>query len=322
MAGTRTAVTWCRAVAGGARLADDRGVSVAREILPGRYYLLTRSCTQRGFLLKPGRRMNQVFLYCLAEAAAQFGIDVILPTAMSNHHHVVLYDRHGKIVEFYARMHLLIAKAGNALRKRCENFWSSDPPCLVQLIDRADVLAKLVYTAINPVKDGLVERVHQWPGVSGLQALLKRRPIRVKRPPRFFDARGEMPAEVTLTLTVPPELERGDELRDELAAMVTAAEEHYARLRRKAGTRVLGRRAVLAQSWRDRPRTRPARRRLRPRVAARSAWRRIEALQRNQAFIAAYTAARRRWLAKLPVEFPAGTYWLRRFANIPVAAVA
>jgi|JI10StandDraft_1071094.scaffolds.fasta_scaffold01266_7 putative transposase len=322
MAGTRTAVTWCRAVAGGARLADDRGVSVAREILPGRYYLLTRSCTQRGFLLKPGRRMNQVFLYCLAEAAAQFGIDVILPTAMSNHHHVVLYDRHGKIVEFYARMHLLIAKAGNALRKRCENFWSSDPPCLVQLIDRADVLAKLVYTAINPVKDGLVERVHQWPGVSGLQALLKRRPIRVKRPPRFFDARGEMPAEVTLTLTVPPELERGDELRDELAAMVTAAEEHYARLRRKAGTRVLGRRAVLAQSWRDRPRTRPARRRLRPRVAARSAWRRIEALQRNQAFIAAYTAARRRWLAKLPVEFPAGTYWLRRFANVPVAAVA
>jgi putative transposase len=131
-----------------------------------------------------------------------------------------------------------------------------------------------------------------------------------------------MPAEVTLTLTVPPELERGDELRDELAAMVTAAEEHYARLRRKAGTRVLGRRAVLAQSWRDRPRTRPARRRLRPRVAARSAWRRIEALQRNQAFIAAYTAARRRWLAKLPVEFPAGTYWLRRFANVPVAAVA
>ncbi len=322
MAGTRTAATWCRVLAGGARLADVRGVSVAREILPGRYYLLTRSCTQRGFLLKPGRRMNQVFLYCLAEAAAQFGIDVILPTAMSNHHHIVLYDRHGKIVEFYARLHLLIAKAGNAVRKRCENFWSSDPPCLVQLIDRADVLAKLVYTAINPVKDGLVERVHQWPGVSGLQALLKRRPIRVKRPPQFFAARGEMPAEVTLTLTVPPELERGDELRDELAAMVTAAEEHYARVRRKAGTRVLGRRGVLAQDWRDRPRGRPARRRLRPRVAARSAWRRIEALQRNLAFIAAYTAARHRWLAKLPVEFPAGTYWLRRFANVPVAAVA
>lgn len=315
-------MTWCREVAGGARLADDRGVSVAREILPGRFYLLTRACTQRGFLLKPGRRMNQVFLYCLAEAAARFGIDVILPTAMSNHHHVVLYDRHGRIVEFYARMHVLIAKAGNVLRKRCENFWSSDPPCLVQLIDRADVLAKLVYTAINPVKDGLVERVHQWPGVSGLHALLKRKPIRVKRPPLFFDRDGAMPAEVTLTLTVPPELERGEELRGELAEMVTAAEDHYARVRRKAGTRVLGRRAVLAQDWRDRPRARPRRRGLQPRVAARSVWRRIEALRRNQAFVAAYTAARLVWLAKRPVEFPAGTYWLRRFANVPIAAAA
>ncbi|MBK7077861.1 MAG: hypothetical protein IPH44_36915 [Myxococcales bacterium] len=297
-------------------------VSVAREILPGRFYLLTRACTQRGFLLKPGRRMNQVFLYCLAEAAQAFGIDVILPTTMSNHHHIVLYDRHGRIVEFYARLHQLVAKAGNALRKRWENFWSSDPPCLVQLLDRADVLAKLVYTAINPVKDGLVERVHQWPGVSGLQALLKRKPIRVKRPPVFFDPDGEMPKEVTLTLTVPPELERGDELRDELAALVTAAEEHYARVRRKTGARVLGRRAVLAQDWRDRPRAREPRRRLRPRVAARDVWRRVEALRRNHAFLAAYRAARQLWLAKRPVAFPPGTYWLRRFANVPIAAIA
>ncbi len=297
-------------------------VSVAREILPGRFYLLTRACTQRGFLLKPGRRMNQVFLYCLAEAAQAFGIDVILPTTMSNHHHIVLYDRHGRIVEFYARLHQLVAKAGNALRKRWENFWSSDPPCLVHLLDRADVLAKLVYTAINPVKDGLVERVHQWPGVSGLQALLKRKPIRVKRPPVFFDPDGEMPKEVTLTLTVPPELERGDELRDELAALVTAAEEHYARVRRKTGARVMGRRAVLAQDWRDRPRAREPRRRLRPRVAARDVWRRVEALRRNHAFLAAYRAARQLWLAKRPVAFPPGTYWLRRFANVPIAATA
>ncbi|MBL8621322.1 MAG: hypothetical protein JNK64_08465 [Myxococcales bacterium] len=194
----------------------------------------------------------------------------------------MLYDRHGRIVEFYARLHLLVAKAGNVVRKRWENFWSSEPPCLVQLIDRADVLAKLVYVAINPVKDGLVERVHHWPGVSGLRALLDRRPIRVRRPPEFFDPAGEMPAEVTLALTVPPELERGDELRGELAAMVAAAEEHYARVRRKAGVRVLGRRAVLAQDWRDRPRAPEPRRGLRPRVAARDVWRRIVRHRRRQ----------------------------------------
>ncbi|MBL8621321.1 MAG: hypothetical protein JNK64_08460 [Myxococcales bacterium] len=45
-------------------------------------------------------------------------------------------------------------------------------------------------------------------------------------------------------------------------------------------------------------------------------------LQRNRAFEAAYHVARRAWLAKVPVEFPPGTYWLRRFANVPIAAMA
>ena len=62
------------------------------------------------------------------------------------------------------------------------------------------------------------------------------------------------------------------------------------------------------------------RRTLSPRVAAFSKWHRIEALQRNQAFVATYRAARCDWLAGLPVVFPAGTYWLRRFAGVPVAA--
>jgi hypothetical protein len=31
-------------------------------------------------------------------------------------------------------------------------------------VGREDVMDKLVYTAINPVKDGLVDRVDHWPG--------------------------------------------------------------------------------------------------------------------------------------------------------------
>jgi len=54
-------------------------------------------------------------------------------------------------------------------------------------------------------------------------------------------------------------------------------------------------------------------------VAAPSKWARIEALLRNRAFVAAYTSARERWRVGLPVVFPADTYWLRRFAQVPVA---
>ncbi|MCX5743040.1 MAG: hypothetical protein NT062_11160 [Proteobacteria bacterium] len=45
-------------------------------------------------------------------------------------------------------------------------------------------------------------------------------------------------------------------------------------------------------------------------------------LQRNKAFVAAYRAARRDGLAGILVVLPAGTYWLRRFAGVPVAALA
>lgn len=47
-------------------------------------------------------------------------------------------------------------------------------------------------------------------------------------------------------------------------------------------------------------------------------WARIEAIQRNQAFVAAYHQARALWKAGLRAVFPAGTYWLRRFAGVKV----
>jgi hypothetical protein len=37
----------------------------------------------------------------------------------------------------------------------------------------------------GPVKDHLVERVHHWPGVNGLAALLAQRPLQAVRPRQF-----------------------------------------------------------------------------------------------------------------------------------------
>ncbi len=164
-----------------------------REILPGRFYMVTRRCTQREFILRPDDETNNAFLYILADAAARFGIDVLGTCVEDNHHHTVCYDRTGRIVEFYEHLHKFVAKAQNALRGRWENLWSSEPPSLVQLVDPADVLDKLVYALTNPVKDGLVERVHHWPGVNTLSALLTKRTLTAHRPRHFFRADGVMP---------------------------------------------------------------------------------------------------------------------------------
>jgi len=153
-------------------------MSLARQVFPGEFYLITRRCTQRQFLLRPDPATNNAFTYCLIEAAQRCQIDIVLPCAMSKHHHTVIFDRHGRYSEFVEQFHKMLARSQNALRGRWENLWSSKQACVVLLVGREDVMQKLVYTAVDPVKDHLVDRVHHWPGVNGLHALLTARPLR------------------------------------------------------------------------------------------------------------------------------------------------
>ena len=289
-----------------------------RPVFPGRFLFITRSCTQRTFLLRPDGPTNNAFTYLIAEAAQRFGMHIILSQMMSNHHHTMLYDGPGRYVEFIAHFHQLVARSQNALRGRWENLWSTDEPCTVEVMSTEDMVDKLVYIATNPVKDGLVEKVHQWPGPRFVQALLTGKVMRATRPFHFFRDIGPMPAEVELRLGFPDHLERKVELLAELEKRIAEAEDAYARQRLATGRRVLGRRAVLQQPWQDNPDSREPRRGLRPRVAARDKQLRIETLQRNQEWEAEYREARRLWLAGEPAVFPYGTYWLRRFANVLV----
>jgi alpha-tubulin suppressor-like RCC1 family protein len=112
-------------------------------ILPDRFYMVTRRCSQRMFLLRPDPQSNLRFLYCLIEAANRWGITVVLPSMMSNHHHSIIYDRQGHVVEFMQHFHSMLARSMNALRGRWENFFSTEEPSLVELVDRNDILDTL-----------------------------------------------------------------------------------------------------------------------------------------------------------------------------------
>jgi len=297
-------------------------MTLPRQVLPGQFYMLTRRCTQRMFFLRPDEAMNNAFVYCLGEAAQRFEIEVILPQQMSNHHHTTLFDRHGRIIEFTEHFHKMLAKCVNALRGRWENMWSSESPCIVELVDIADVIDKVVYVATNPVLDHLVERVHHWPGAKCVGAMLAGHVLTATRPTFFFREDGPMPESVELKLTIPPELGCTADVLREVSERIESVEIEHMRLRAQTGKRIVGRRGVLRQSWRDSPTSREPRRNLRPRVAARSKWSRLEALRRNRDFVNAYRSSRAAWLAGLTVSFPAGTYWLRRFAGVTVEVLA
>lgn len=288
-------------------------------MFPGRFYMVTRRCLLRQFLMRPDADTNNNYLYCLAEAAERFDITVVLTQAMSNHHHPLVYDRHGRINEFTERMHQLFARSQNALRGRWEYFWTSGGPSVVELVEEKDVLDKLLYVAMNPVEAGLVEKVHHWPGVPAYSALMTGRTLTARRPHHFFRDEGPMPETVTIKFGLPAEFGDATSLLKELARRVGVAEQELAEQRRREGRGILGRSRVLRQSWRDSPTSREPRRGLNPRVAAKNKWARIAALQKNRAFIRAYRLARAMLLAGQEAVFPAGTYWLKRFMNVTVA---
>jgi putative transposase len=296
-------------------------MSFPRVVLPGCSYLVTRRCTQRQFLLRPDDETNNAFLYCLAYAAKGAGVDVVAFIANSNHYHAVVVDVQGRIPEFLANFHKLLAKHQNSLRGRWENFWSSQQTSLVELVGPDDVFAKMIYTLTNPVKDHLVEKTHHWPGASSEGAILQGRQLRAQRPKRFFRAEGSMPAKIELQCVRPPGWEHLSEsdFRRTVADAIVQVEADAALERKLTGRRVMGRKAVLAQCPTDCPQSREPRRRLDPRIAARDKWARTEALLRLKAFRAEYARARQKWQAGLDVVFPPGTWWLRMFAAVACA---
>ncbi len=293
-------------------------MSLPRQILPGTFYLLTRSCAQRMFLLKPDVLTRAVFAYCLAEAARRYGIVILLPVANINHHHTVLYDPNGNVSLFMAHFHKMVAKTLNAHWGHEENFWSTDPPGLTELVDYEDVIDALVYVATNPVKDGLVSRAHEWPGYTGVTAFLSGKSETFHRP-KFFREDGPMPETVTLELAIPPRLGDAATIRAEVRRRIAEYEDSCAAQRRAAGTRVLGKAGLARQKCHFAPTSRRPRSRIRPRFKARDLDSRKATIERHHAFQGAYRRAYRAWRAGEPAIFPTGTYWLARFANVTVA---
>jgi len=124
----------------------------------------------------------------------------------------------------------------------------------------------------------------------------------------FFDPKGSMPESVELELTVPAGFESPEAFREQVAAGLAEREAQL----RTAGSGYVGLVKLRAQRPTDVPRAKPPERRIRPRVAARSTWRRIEALVGLKAFLQEHLEALASWRSgRREVAFPAGTYLMR-----------
>lgn len=291
-------------------------MTAPREIVCGRVYFLSRRCTQRQFLLRPGPDVEQIYLYCLGEAAERYGITLHAWLAMSNHEHLIVTDNFGNMPEFMAHFRKMTAKALNAHWGRWENFWAAEQASVVYLVEAEDRFEKLVYLIANPVAADLVDRLSDWPGASSFAQHLSGRSRVVSRPEGFFSEDGPMPQTVTLVAAKLPGFADLDQeaWSAKIERAAKAAEESAREARQTAKRRIVGRKEVLRQKPTDSPKTVAPRGGLRPHVACGNVERRRVELAALRKFRVAHRIARRSWsTGEREVIFPAGTYRMRDF---------
>jgi putative transposase len=295
------------------------GVTAPREVLPGRFYLVTRRCTQRQFLLTPCPRTNQIVRFALALAAKKSGVRLHAVCFMSNHWHGVVSDPSALLPIFLEHLHRLIAKAQNAWLKRRENFWSSERTSVVHLATPSDVLEKMAYTIANPTSAMLVRSPDEWPGVL---SHWEETSAEVEMPDVFFDRYGDLPRKVSLDIVRPQIFEQ---LTDDQLSRLLLNEVGKLVQRARDATLVsesqfVGVQAVLNQRFDAKPSTEEKLGALNPRIAAESPPVRVRTIQKMQAFVKAYRAAWLRWREGIrDVVFPAGTYALRLHSGVTCA---
>ena len=295
-----------------------------RRVLEGTTYLVTRRCSERRFFLKPSRTTSEIFLYVLAVAARRYDVLVHSLCVLSNHCHLIVTDSRGQLPAFMQYLDSLVARAVNASLGRYEGFWATDGSySAVEPLDPADVVAKTAYVLANPVAAGLVRRGAEWPGLWTAPDQIGVAKLTAGKPTVFFDPNGYMPASVELELTVPPGFPSASEFRAALSSALRALEDKHQAELQSEGRRFLGAARVLGQNPFARPSVGEPRFDLKPRIAARDKWRRIEGLLRLKAFLREYRQA---WVERrsgaTDVRFPAGTYLLRVLHGVQCAGAA
>ncbi|MBW2731392.1 MAG: hypothetical protein JRH20_03305, partial [Deltaproteobacteria bacterium] len=242
-----------------------RGMTRPMPVRPNTTYMESRRCSERRFFLKPSKMSKQIYEYVLALAAQEYRVELHGYMVESNHDHVVSTDTEGNHPAFRQKKNSLIARAMNTHLNRKGAFWVSTDRDVVELVDEGAQVEAYAYTLANPVKDGLVMYGYQWPGPRSQPCDFGRSRV-IKRPHVFFS--DKLPEEVVLTLTPPPCLAHMSVAlaAHHLQEVVADEEANHRQKRAAAGLGFLGRRAVRKQSPFDSPTSKPAFRRLNPRI--------------------------------------------------------
>ncbi len=234
----------------------------------GMLFEVTSRVLQGRMLLRPSRLLNETIVGTLALAQERTGVEIVCVVVLSNHMHLLLRVADAQqLARFQCFVGSNIAREVARLTGWREKVWGRRYSAIAVSAEPAAQEARLRYLLSHGVKENLVERCSDWPGVHSAESLLSGRPMQgfwFDRTAEFnAKRRGEnfgaytFAAAKTLAFSRLPcwnDLSQAD-YQKRVAEMISEVEADASRVRRQKGIEPLGREVVLRQD----PCAKPAR---------------------------------------------------------------
>ncbi len=217
-------------------------------------------------LLKPSDELNDIVVGVIGRAKRLYPVELCGLVCLSNHLHLLLYvDDAQRLARFMNYVDGNLGKKAGRLHGWHEKFWGNRYHPIVVSDEEAVQVARLKYLLANSVKEELVERPQDWPGVHCATSLLTGEPLKG----HWYDRTREYQARVrgkrfgkydfaseeTLTFDPLPCWRHLDpeEYRARVAELVAQVVAEAAIEREVSGTAVMGAARVIAQHPHDAP---------------------------------------------------------------------
>ena len=135
---------------------------------------VTCRALQSRLLFRPGPMLNPIILGALARAKSLYPVRICAFAFLSNHFHVLLeVDDARQLARFMGHFNSKLAReVGRLTGWREKVFGRRYQAILISSEDQAQT-ERLKYVLSHGCKEGLVERLQQWPGVHCVQALME-----------------------------------------------------------------------------------------------------------------------------------------------------
>jgi len=218
------------------------------------------------FLLRPGPMLNEIVIGVLGRAQRKYPTRVCGYVLASNHLHLVLdVDDAHQLSRFMRYVNSNLARKVGRLVGWRDKIWSRRYQAIVISPEEAAQIERLRYMLSHGVKENLVDRVDQWPGVHCAQSLLTGEPAvgywfdqtqeyAARRRGEKFDRMKYATREILVLSPLPCWKPLSEEVRRQLVVeMIADIEAEAALRRRRSGSQVLGAAAVRGQHPFDRP---------------------------------------------------------------------